>query len=447
MRILHTSDWHLGQSLCDESRAEEQQAFLRWLQELVERERVDALLVSGDIFDSGTPPNQAMTMYYSFLSGVRALEGACRHVVITGGNHDSPTLLNASASYLGLDNIHIIGRAPRDQADEVIIIDDADGTPALAVCAVPYLRAGDIPREGDSDPSRQDTQLSQGVARHFAEARRIALERAAALGRPLPLVAMGHLYARGVDLNAGRAGERSLVVGTLGAVDPTPLAAGFDYTALGHIHSPQSLDAEGRLRYSGAPMTMEFGERSQNRHVLLVDFTDDASAPASRASGWRGRVSVTEVPVPVFRRLLRLSGSKVEDLAGAARRLALEEQAAGAALPSWVAVDYTGATPPVDWREKITAAAQEQGGLVFAAMRDLSPREVGGLKVAGADLSALTPMEVFDRCLDSQKEPWPDEDRAVVRRLFAQLLEEREAGADAAPETAPDAPAAARDDD
>ncbi len=433
MRILHTSDWHLGQTLWDRSRKPEQGAFLTWLKNTITELRVDVLLVSGDIYDNSAPPNWAMTMYYDFLHDVRRLsDSVCRCVIIAGGNHDSPTLLNTTSRYLGLDNIHVVGRAKRDPADEVILVDDDLGRCALAVCAVPYLRPGEVPRSGETDPLLQGKAVSDGVLAHFAAVREKALEKTRNLEKPVPVVAMGHLFANDVMLDEHRDGETNLVVGTLGEIDAVPLSAAFDYVALGHIHRPMNV-CGSNVFYSGAPMPMVFGEKVPEKNLLLVEFEDDDTQPPS-ATGWRGTMRVSPVPVPVFRRLVRLRADNMAELEAGAVKLAEEEKMRAAEqLPAWVVVDYTGQRPPTDWRDRLNdIPVREKADYIFVAQRDLSPRDIPGLTFHNADLSALSPEEVFELCLENQKMPLPDTDKEQVRVLFRLLLAELEGEEDLA---------------
>lgn len=133
MKVLHTSDWHLGCTFGDLKRYEEHQSFLNWLVELIVEEDVSVLLVAGDVFDNGTPSNQSKQQYYQFLG--RLLASPCRHVVITGGNHDSPTNLNAPRDVLKYLNIHVVGSVESTIEEEVLLLDDDAGNPALIVCA------------------------------------------------------------------------------------------------------------------------------------------------------------------------------------------------------------------------------------------------------------------------------------------------------------------------
>ena len=158
MKILHTSDWHLGRSLYGRKRYEEFSAFLDWLAQTIEDEKVDALLVAGDVFDTSTPSNRAQELYYRFLCRVAA--SCCRHVVVIAGNHDSPSFLNAPKELLRALNVYVVGSMTDDLADEVIPLldcglqneDSKTGgntseiniQKSVIICAVPYLRDKDL---------------------------------------------------------------------------------------------------------------------------------------------------------------------------------------------------------------------------------------------------------------------------------------------------------------
>ena len=160
MKILHTSDWHLGHKLYGRQRYQEPSDFLNWLLEQIEEQEVDALIVAGDIFDSQTPANQSLEMYYRFLS--RTANSCCRHIIIVGGNHDSPTLLNAPRELLHFLNIHVVGRAPENIEEELLVLNDTGGSPELMVLAVPYLRDKDIrlSEAGESIGDKQNKMLA-----------------------------------------------------------------------------------------------------------------------------------------------------------------------------------------------------------------------------------------------------------------------------------------------
>ena len=156
MKILHTSDWHLGRSLYGRKRYDEFSAFLDWLTQTIENEGIDALLVAGDVFDTSTPSNRAQELYYRFLC--RVSTSCCRHVVVIAGNHDSPSFLNAPKELLRALNVYVVGSMTDPLEDEVIVL-HKDEQPEAIVCAVPYLRDKDIrtvePGETIDDKKRQ----------------------------------------------------------------------------------------------------------------------------------------------------------------------------------------------------------------------------------------------------------------------------------------------------
>ncbi|RME09699.1 MAG: exonuclease subunit SbcD, partial [Bacteroidetes bacterium] len=142
MKILHTSDWHLGQKLTGRDRDEEHRLALDWLADFIAQEKVDVLVVAGDVFDIHNPPNSARELYYRFLR--KLIQSSVRHVVVIGGNHDSPNMLEAPKELLQLLGIHVVGAATGHVSDEIIELKDADGKVELVVAAVPFLRDQDL---------------------------------------------------------------------------------------------------------------------------------------------------------------------------------------------------------------------------------------------------------------------------------------------------------------
>ena len=274
LTILHTSDWHLGRRLYGRMRYEEFEAFLSWLQETISAQKVDVLIVAGDIFDTMTPSNRAQALYYEFLGKVSKL--CCEHIVIVAGNHDSPTFLDAPSKVLKFLNVHVIGTACDDLNDEVLVLDAVDGTPHCIIAAVPYLRDRDVrgSHAGESADSK-DTNVIKGIRAHYDEVASIAKARQQHLSdahqRHIPIIATGHLFAAGSKTTEDD-GVRDLYVGSLGQISADMFDDGFDYVALGHLHVPQRVGGCERIRYSGSPIAMGFGEAKQQKQVLLVEF-------------------------------------------------------------------------------------------------------------------------------------------------------------------------------
>lgn len=274
LTILHTSDWHLGRRLYGRLRYDEFAAFLNWLQNTISAQQVDVLIVAGDIFDTMTPSNKAQALYYEFLGKVS--KSCCQHIVIVAGNHDSPTFLDAPSNVLKFLNVHVVGTACDDLNDEVMVLDDVDGTPHCIIAAVPYLRDRDV-RSSSAGESAQskDANVIAGICAHYDEVAKIANAKQAELlkshKRHIPIIATGHLFAAG-GTTTDDDGVRELYVGSLGKVSADMFSKSFDYVALGHLHVPQRVGGRETIRYSGSPIAMGFGEARQQKQVLLVQF-------------------------------------------------------------------------------------------------------------------------------------------------------------------------------
>ncbi len=210
IKILHTSDWHIGRKLHERDRYDEMQKFFSWLELELERENINALIISGDIFDNTTPSNQAREIYYSFLA--RVAKSSCRHVIIIAGNHDSANFLEAPAKTLELLDIHVIGQITDNIDDEIIKLEDSNGNPELIVCAVPFLRDRDVRTansENNLDSRQQD--LINGIHAHYQK----VFERSAEIrgDSKIPVVATGHLFIE--EAKAEGEEHRELYLGTI----------------------------------------------------------------------------------------------------------------------------------------------------------------------------------------------------------------------------------------
>lgn len=274
LKILHTSDWHLGRRLYGRLRYDEFESFLQWLEDTISAQQVDILIVAGDIFDTMTPSNKAQALYYEFLG--RVSRSCCQHVVIVAGNHDSPTFLDAPSNVLKFLNVHVIGTACDDLEDEVLVLGDDNNNPHCIIAAVPYLRDRDVRSSsaGESADSK-DANVIKGIRTHYDEVASIAKGKQAELikihQRHIPIIATGHLFAAG-GKTTDDDGVRDLYVGSLGKISADMFDEGFDYVALGHLHVPQRVGGLESIRYSGSPIAMGFGEAKQQKQVLLIQF-------------------------------------------------------------------------------------------------------------------------------------------------------------------------------
>ena len=265
VRILHTSDWHLGKRLGDFSRDPEQIEFLNWLTETIINEEIDVLVVAGDIFDIKNPGPASRAVYYRFLSQLSKTK--VQHTVIVGGNHDSASVLDAPSEILQALHISVVGGATDNVEDEVLTIRNRNNDPILVVGAVPFLRDADI-RSGASltDEDSISRELVEGINRHYSQI--IDHGRNLADQYKIPFMLTGHLFCLGSTLTES---TRNIHIGNLGAV---PLEVfqpeRIEYAALGHLHRIQKVGGSDKVRYSGSPLPFSFSE-SNKKSVIKAE--------------------------------------------------------------------------------------------------------------------------------------------------------------------------------
>ncbi|WP_031328333.1 exonuclease SbcCD subunit D [Rhodobacter capsulatus] len=274
MRILHTADWHIGQTLNGWSREAEHRAFLADLGRILLAEQVDALLVAGDVFDGLNPSGEAQRLLYAALAGyVRA--NPRLQIVLTSGNHDPAQRLEAPEAVLRELGVHVLGTLSRgpggvDLDRHLIPLRDRAGQIRAQVLALPFLRQADLP--GLRLGAEEGTEGAVTAALRALLAETVA--RAAAIAGTLPLIAMAHLTCAGGLESAGA--ERRILIGGDHAVPPDVFPPALAHVALGHLHRPQSLDG-GRVRYSGAPFPLSASEIGYDHGVTLLDLAGGAA--------------------------------------------------------------------------------------------------------------------------------------------------------------------------
>ncbi len=403
MKILHTSDWHLGRTLYGRKRYEEFEAFLAWLTETIQQNEIDALLVAGDVFDTSAPSNRAQELYYRFLCRIAA--SSCRHVVVIAGNHDSPSFLNAPRELLKVLDVHVIGSASEAPDDEALVLRNERGEPELIVCAVPYLRDRDI-RVSEAGESVEDKErkLIDGIRNHYVAVAALAEQKREELGVDIPIVAMGHLFTAGGQTVDGD-GVRELYVGSLAHVTAGIFPACFNYLALGHLHIPQKVSGSETIRYSGSPLPMGFGEAKQQKSVCQVDFGLDQSYSAS--------ASVQLIDVPVFQKLERVKG----DWDGISSRI-LELSVTDS--HAWLEVIYEGDEVIGDLRERLEAATTGTQMEILRVKNSRIIDRVLGKIHEQETLDDLNVNDVFERCLAVHEVS--EEQRPELLRTYQEAL-------------------------
>lgn len=273
LRIIHTSDWHLGQTLHNFDRTAEHADFLAWLLDTLVLEKADALLIAGDVFDNANPSAASQYQLYRFLSDAR-LRIPHLNIVLVAGNHDSPGRLEASDPLLAWFDAVVVGQVSRlpdgrvDVSRLVVPLKDRAGDVQAWCLAIPFLRPADVPRvvtEGDA--------YAAGVASLYQQ----AFEHACSVRQAgQALIAMGHCHMTGGRVSAES--ERPVVIGGAEALSANLFDPTLAYVALGHLHLAQQVGNQAHIRYSGSPLPLSFAEAGYPHQVLRVDFAGEALA-------------------------------------------------------------------------------------------------------------------------------------------------------------------------
>lgn len=275
MRILHTSDWHLGRTFHGVDLLGDQRAVLAEIAEVVAAESVDVVIVAGDVYDRSVPSADAVRVYDDGLAEIAA---AGATIVVTSGNHDSPTRLGAGSAFAAAGGLHL--RTTIADIDRPVLLDDEHGP--VAIYGIPYLEPDVSRRELGIDlPCGHDGVLTAAMDR----------VRADLADRAARSVVVAHAFVVGGESTGS---ERSISVGGVETV-AAEVFSGVDYVALGHLHSPQRVNET--VRYSGSVLPYSFGERSHRKAVWLLDLDADGIAEIRRHE------------LPVIRGLSELRGT------------------------------------------------------------------------------------------------------------------------------------------
>ncbi|MFQ3580497.1 MAG: exonuclease SbcCD subunit D C-terminal domain-containing protein [Chloracidobacterium sp.] len=403
MRLLHTSDWHLGATLGDVARDAEHQRFLDWLVTTIEQEQVDALLIAGDIFDTANPPATAQRMYYEFLARCRERAPNLDMVVI-GGNHDSAGRLDAPAELLNVFRVRVVGGLPYAPGDKLDIdrllvpLRAANGTTAAWCIAMPFIRPFDV---GAAE------NFLAGVAALYAEC------LAAARARRQPgqaLIAMGHAFLVGGQLSDT---ERPIQRGNLDALPVDLFPDDIAYVALGHLHRAQSVAGKAHVRYSGSPLPLSFAECTYQHRVILVDVDGERAA------------QIRPLSIPRARDLKRIpltSAASLEEVKLELRQLPRTPTEPGA-LPPLVEIHIQLDKPEPTLRADIeTASKGAWAEIVSIQVHHPSTGGEGSSPCPDQPRQSLDPTDVFLRRYGTKYPHRPDPPQPL-KDAFQELLE------------------------
>lgn len=407
MRILHTSDWHLGQHFMGKSRQAEHQQLIDWILIQIDEHAVDAVLIAGDIFDTGSPPSYARELYSQLV--VR-LHSAGVALLLLGGNHDSIATLGESRALLACLSSTVVA-AVDTPANQVVVLPlrgakGEKGEAGCVVCAVPFIRPRDVlqSQAGQSADEKQQS-MRAAIQGYYQSVYEAGLARQAELtkelGRFIPLIATGHLTTVGASSNES---VREIYVGSLDAY-PTAAFPPVDYVALGHIHKPQRVGGLNHIRYCGSPIPLGFDEARQQKEVLLVDLGVD------------GLSAITPLSVPRFQPLVSVSGN----LVALASAITAAAKAGSAEMSVWLEVTVAEDDYLSDLPARIETLTQ---GLPLDVLRVRRQRGNATASMDGAvseTLDELSPDDVFARRL-AQEELAPDLQLVLEKRYRALVV-------------------------
>ncbi|TCW19053.1 exonuclease subunit SbcD [Vibrio crassostreae] len=404
MKILHTSDWHLGQNFYNKSRKNEHERFLQWLLEQVTEHDIDAIIVAGDIFDTSTPPSYAREMYNKFV--VDSNKIGCQ-LVLLGGNHDSVSVLKETQQLLKYMGADVIPNTNEDHATQVVELKGKNGDVEALVCAIPFIRPRDVltSQAGVTGVARQK-QLGDAIKQHYQSVYDAAVEKRATFenSEHMPIIATGHLTAMGVQQSDS---VRDIYVGNLDgfAADGFPDA---DYIALGHIHRPQVVAKREYIRYCGSPIPLSFDELKSQKQVCVVEFVE-------------GVRTISQLAVPTFQPLAEIKGDLSEIESQLNQYIGLDGE-----LSVWLSIEVQAQDYLSDLQERMRTLTEGLNVEVLQLRRARERRNQALEQESAETLSELSPMDVFSKRI-ALEEFATDSEKARLERMtmkFKQVMVE-----------------------
>jgi len=401
MRIIHTSDWHLGQELHGFDRGVEHDVFLDWLAGQLIKLDADALIITGDVYDTINSPIPAQQRLYQFLRRALA-ESPCIQIVLIGGNHDSAARLELPKHLLDENRVYLIGGMPRHDgraipARTLIELRDKTGTPCAVCAAVPYLRPGDLPTVGTGESPLKALYCE-------------VIEAANAVRGGLPLIVTGHLHMSGGAVS--ELSERRIVIGGEEAVASDIFPRGVAYVALGHLHKPQSISGQTVIRYAGSPFPMSVAEKVYQHSIVIIDFDETGVI----------KTDLVQTPRPVaFYRVPASGEASLDIVEDELRGLDIDDPGEHRRPFLEVAVRLDGADPEL--RQRIEAALEGKPVRLTRIVRQTEGQEGALADAIGEDtgLDELQPEHVFAR---RHTEEYGVEPSDALKRAFAEVLVE-----------------------
>ncbi len=377
------------------SRQSEHKQFLSWLIETAIAQKVDAIIVAGDIFDTGSPPSYARELYNQFIVN---LQTTGIHLIILGGNHDSVATLAESKELLACLNTHVIPGALSDLSEQVITLHDGSNNPLAIICAIPYLRPRDIMQSvaGQSGSEKQQ-DLQQAISEHYQSIYALADKKRNTIhkktGHTMPIIATGHL----TTVNAKSSESvRDIYIGSLDAF-PSSAFPPADYIALGHIHRAQQVGGKEHIRYCGSPIPLSFDELNNNKTIAIAEF-NNGSLDNTKAHN-----------IPRFQPMHLIKGD-LETIEAEIKKLAPQYELS---QPAWLDIEVSTQDYLNDLQQRIETMVEGLPLEVLLLRRERKQRLHSIDSETKETLQELTPKDVFERRL--ALENW-DGDQLQVKK-------------------------------
>ena len=412
MKVLHTSDWHLGQQFYEHHRADEHQQFFNWLIDTLVNEEIDLLLVAGDIYHTATPPASSENQLYQFIKNVKKRCPALQ-IVIIAGNHDSANRIMTAKPLLAQFDTHVVGRFDANNPDDVVIRINTDTVNAHIV-AMPFLRASDVTTLSNTE-NGQD--YAQGIAKAYQLSSECALK-----DKPdtTPLLIMGHLHAKGGDISSDS--ERNLIIGGEESVTAQIFSDQANYVALGHLHKAQKVAKSDTIRYSGTPMPMSFSERHYKHQVCIVELA---------IANQQIAVTVNPLYIPRAAEVILLPEGEcvpVEQLCEQIAALDLSSYS----QPPYLRVKLSAGDTDTTFREQIEKALENKA-VNFCGIervRQVSKQQQSAVFEDLSQVEMLNPQTLLEQAFANNKDmagqSVPEELKTLLNEVISELAEQEQ---------------------
>ncbi|MGZ0701095.1 exonuclease SbcCD subunit D C-terminal domain-containing protein [Pseudomonas piscis] len=406
MRLFHTSDWHLGQNLHGQERDFEHACFLEWLLRQLKHEQPDALLIAGDIFDTVNPPVKAQERLYDFIVSAHEQQPALT-IVMIAGNHDSGSRIELPAPLMRRLRTHALGRVlwlddgQLDAGRLLLPLPDASGRIAAWCLALPFLRPAEV----------TGRHLGEDYLKGIAQVHEWLIAAANARREPgQALVAVSHAHMAGGSVSEDS--ERSLVIGNAEALPASLFGPDISYVALGHLHKPQKVNGEERIRYSGSPIPLSFSEIDYKHQILDIRLDGEQL------------LSVEPRLIPRAVNLQRLGPASLGEILAQLGALPDIDLLAEEQRQPWLEVRVRLDEPQPDLRQQVENALQDKAVRLVRIAAEYAGSADGDGEDGSAgliELDQLSPEELFRR---AWRDAYANEVDEQTLKDFALLLQD-----------------------